>query len=81
MHLQSASVQACVLALLCCGSVSAWDQRELDMYDLIEEVGMKPDFYEILGLTEVKVNMIREGMQYSFVLVFVQFHEWTWYFW
>ena len=34
-------------------SVHCWNQDELDMYDLIEELGMKPNFYELLGVTEV----------------------------
>ena len=43
------------VAILCLSfsCVRCWNQDELDMYDLIEELGMKPNFYEILGLTEV----------------------------
>ena len=40
-------------------SVQCWNQDELDMYDLIEELGMKPNFYEILGVTEVSCKNLQ----------------------
>ena len=48
-----------VLAFSC---VQCWNQDELDMYDLIEELGMKPNFYEILGLSEVSRYLFFKGL-------------------
>ena len=47
--------------VLAFNSVWCWNQDELDMYDLIEELGMKPNFYEILGLSEVSGNLFFKG--------------------
>ncbi|XP_037089934.1 dnaJ homolog subfamily C member 1-like [Pollicipes pollicipes] len=49
-------LQAAVIAAVC-SCVLSWNQDEMDMYDLIEEIGMKPNFYELLGLAENATSM------------------------
>ena len=33
----------------------AWDQEELDMFDLVEEIN--ENFYDVLGVLQVKVSL------------------------
>ncbi len=32
-----------------------WDQEELDVFDLVEEIGLEDNFYEIMGVDQVKL--------------------------
>jgi len=45
-----------LLLLLFLPHTAAWEQRELDLYDLVEEVGV--DFYSILGVPEVRFSLV-----------------------
>lgn len=42
-----------LLAGLCFYGVQGWDQEELDLFDLVEEIGVENSFYEIMGVEQV----------------------------
>lgn len=35
-------------------TVSAWDQDEIEIYDLVEEIGVDKNFYSILKVEQVR---------------------------
>lgn len=35
-------------------TVSAWDQDEIEIYDLVEEIGVDKNFYTILKVEQVR---------------------------
>jgi hypothetical protein len=47
------SILVCSVLLLV-GGVEGWDNAELEMYDLIEEMGQ--NFYDVLGLPHVRIS-------------------------
>lgn len=49
--------------LVCCVTVHAWSQEEMDVYDLVEEVGQKGTFYQLL---EVSQNATSAEVRRSF---------------
>lgn len=36
-----------------CYSVKAWDNEELEIFDLVEEIGVSLSFYKVLGVEQV----------------------------
>lgn len=47
---------------VCAGLCAAWDQSELEMLELVEEVGR--NFYEVLDVPQVSpINLIRASQQ------------------
>lgn len=38
------------LCLLGVGSIVAWESYELDLFDLVEELGINNNFYEFIGI-------------------------------
>lgn len=43
--------------------VSAWDQEEVEIYDLVEEIGVDKNFYTILKVEQVIIGFIIVLMQ------------------
>lgn len=43
-----------LLVGLCLSDVRGWDQEELDLFDLVEEIGIENNFYtDIMGVEQV----------------------------
>ncbi len=42
---------------LCLSGVRCWDQEELDLFDLVEEIGEETIFYDILGVNQVPLTI------------------------
>lgn len=38
-----------------CYSVKGWDNEELEIFDLVEEIGVGLSFYKVLGIEQVKI--------------------------
>ncbi len=38
--------------------VQCWDQEELDVFDLVEEIGLEDNFYNIMGVDQVNCSIM-----------------------
>lgn len=54
-----------------CYSVKGWDNEELEIFDLVEEIGVGLSFYKVLGIEQVKIlKLILTRIHFNFTAFF-----------